>query len=880
MNTNRISPRHRGSLRRVAALVALTLAAHAAAGDPAMHLVKDIDTTPDAVGSDPKDFRTFAGNLYFTANVPASGAELYVSNGVTARLVTDLRPGPASSNAVALGHAGGRLVVAADDGSQEYVASLDETSGDATRLTNLWAPRPQGYSRSGVIGPVGNRLLFTLGESRQVWGSDGTPAGTAPLFSQQTDTAIADRVCRLPQRAVALVATAGNGFAFWRSDATPAGTVSFATIAGTSYVRGVAASAGQCYFLIDKYPGWQIWRSDGVGASVIASIAGGGALSLAVIGNVAYVADTTGSRFRVWRSDQTQPFVDLPRGTAQFDQLFALGDRLLFGAGQEGSPNQAAFYSSNGTAAGTQRLTPNAVMPQTGFPPYVRAAGQALIVGDQTATWRIDATTGQVTSLGGRLELLSSSDVAEFGGALIGAQQEVPSTTIREVWRSDGSAAGTRLLHDIRTATRGALADFGGAALVVGDTLLFNEVIDRPLQFPLGRRALWRTDGSAAGTRALPRSLYGEGSVLGAVEAGDALVVRTTSDGLQSDMYRVDAGLASGVRIVADAVNGGLYGIPGAGALMSCTTTPGARDLCALREGENQAGVISWNLELHGGSLQRVGSAGGALLFYLGLPDHGLRGLWRSDATAPGTVRLLPDLVRSSSGGTPSVKLGTRLLFDGRLTPGGAIGLYASDATVAGTALLQPLDARVTGLQRWHDGRAVFLVDTNPTQLWFSDGTGAGTVRALTLPTSAISGARRVGDRLHLIGTTVGSRLDYVVTDGTAAGTRTLALPAELVPGSSWLAALDETTALFRCRTDAIGEELCAVDAGGDNARIVGDIYPGPASSNPRLIGSTPSATYIAADDSVHGRELWRVPAQSDPIFAHDFDLSVIPSGF
>lgn len=846
----------------------------AEAGTPQLELVKDIDTTPDTIGSQPAQFRAIDGKVYFNAALPASGTELHVSDGVSARLLADLAPGPASSRAVAVGHAGGRLVVTAESTSGEYVASVNETDGSAIRLLTLGQSWP-AYGRTRALGAIGNRLLFAVSDARILWGTDGTPAGTMPLFAQQVDTAVADRVCRLPQRAVLLVSASGGGYAFWRTDGTAAGTVSFATVAGDADWRGVATTGSHCYFLIDKYPGWQLWRTDGISANLAAASSAAGGLALGVVGSVVYIADTTGSRLRLWRTDRPQPFVDVTRGTNPLDRLYVLGDKLVFGAAVEGSPGQAAFYLTDGTSAGTQRLTPSAAMPQTIFPPYQRPVGRALLVGDAGGTWRIDADTAQVTALGYGLDMLTSGDAAELGGALIGAQAESPSTIQREVWRSDGTPAGTRLLHDLRTATRGALADLNGPALGFGDVLLFSEVIDRPLEHPLGRRALWRTDGSAAGTREVPRSLYGEGSVTNMVDAVDAVVVRTTVDGAASDAYRIDAGFATGHPIAAGSLSRGLHRVKGVGALLSCTTAQGSRDLCAIRAGEAQAALIAPNLETLGGAVEHIGSVGGALLFYLGLPEQGMRGLWRSDGTAPGTYRLRPDLVRGSNLATASMLIGGQLLFDGRPASQGAPGLYASDATTAGTELVTSLPAHAVGLQRWHDGRAVFLTDTDPTQLWFSDGTGPGTASVLTLPTNAISVVRRAGGWLHVIGSRPGGALDYYVTDGTAQGTR--AVTTEQVPETTFLAMLDERTVLFRCRSASIGSELCAVDANGDNARLLRDIYPGPDSSDPRLIGSTATATYLAANDGMHGRELWRVIASPDRISAHDFEVAVTP---
>ncbi len=169
--------------------------------------------------------------------------------------------------------------------------------------------RPYGGTLTRPIGAVGSRLLFSLNSSRQIWTTDGTTAGTTPLFAQQTDTQLADRICRLPQRAVMLVAQSGGGYTFWRTDGTPGGTVSFASVTGDAEFTGVVTTGlSYCCFAINQFPGWKLWRTDGISANVVAATSSGAALAIATTGGVVYVSDLSSSRIRLWRSDRVQPF--------------------------------------------------------------------------------------------------------------------------------------------------------------------------------------------------------------------------------------------------------------------------------------------------------------------------------------------------------------------------------------------------------------------------------------------------------------------------------------------------------------------------------------------------------------------------------------------
>src|SRR5262245_33382063 len=76
---------------------------------PSATLVRDINTAP--VGSFPDALTAVGERLFFTANVPGIGVELWVSDGTEAgtRLVRDIIPGPNSSHPEAVTGGGARL---------------------------------------------------------------------------------------------------------------------------------------------------------------------------------------------------------------------------------------------------------------------------------------------------------------------------------------------------------------------------------------------------------------------------------------------------------------------------------------------------------------------------------------------------------------------------------------------------------------------------------------------------------------------------------------------------------------------------------------------------------------------------------------------------
>ncbi len=310
---------------------------------------------------------------------------------------------------------------------------------------------------------------------------------------------------------------------------------------------------------------------------------------------------------------------------------------------------------------------------------------------------------------------------------------------------------------------------------------------------------------------------------------------------------------------------------------MSCSIVPVDRDLCAQRADGTPAAVV-----LPEGEYSRyavpVGSLGGAALMFLADGPGGLdrRGLWRSDGTAPGTVRLAPDLERTDNNGTvrrpASLVDGVRLWFDA-CNPGGVnCGLYLSDGSSAGTRRVAALTAPVYAFARLADGRVAFVTGHSyNAQVWTSDGSAAGTQLLRTFAGAQIMGFAGIGGRAHFI-VSQQSGSAYYVSDGSKGGTGPVALAPGMTIYTTFIVRLDAETAVFSCRTAATGGELCAIDADGANPRVVRDIFPGPEASRVEPIGVTSEATYFVADDGYRGSELWRVIARGDAVFADGFD--------
>lgn len=304
-----------------------------------------------------------------------------------------------------------RLVMLAADDGQIGLWVSDGTAAGTTLLVETPGASAGSFDVGARVGDVA--LMHARAEGKTtMWASDGTAAGTVALrvFQGEFATPIASDGAR------AFFFVGGNVLTdrgLWVSDGTPGGTrrVSFIPagedLAGT---QPAIAAGGHVYYLLSD----ELWRSDGVsGADKLITIpAGRFAGGLTTFGADAYfrTTDGQGGAAELWRSDGTAMGTALFR-TGEVSWLASFGGALLF-------LGEGTLRATDGTAMGT-----------------VDVAGPLFDGGFQQA-W---TTAGLV--------FFTAGD-GEHGP---------------EPWITDGSAAGTRLWHDLVPGPVGSQA-FGFTA--------------------------------------------------------------------------------------------------------------------------------------------------------------------------------------------------------------------------------------------------------------------------------------------------------------------------------------------------------------------------------------------------------------------------------
>lgn len=391
------------------------------------------------------------------------------------REVKDIRPGSVRSKPRRMVEYRGDVYFDANDGA--HGTELWRTDGTA-RGTELAADIVPGAESSSPIGPIvraGDRLFFSAGPSsgRSVFASNGTQAGTAPVPGTEGTNPFAFVPAqgrfyfRVP---IEDGPYSGASSALWTGDGTQAGTheIRAHRFSESQDCPGLGASAANSVTVVrplaffcsyDAEHGAEPWRTDG-------TVAGTGMVADIVPGP----------------------------GSSQSGSFTRLGDEVVFFVRRDG---RAELWRSDGTEAGTGLVSAIPADQRVGRP--LVSGGRVFFfatTSDSTLIWSSDGTPSGTTAVDG-LPFFAGADEAApapGGTVLFSAYRR---RTGSELWRTDGTGPGTRLVKDIAP---GHGRDGSGRSsepqqLTTGrGEVLFTAAVARR------GRELWRSDGTRVGT--------------------------------------------------------------------------------------------------------------------------------------------------------------------------------------------------------------------------------------------------------------------------------------------------------------------------------------------------------------------------------------------
>jgi len=399
-----------------------------------------------------------------------------------------------------------------------------------------------------------------------------------------------------------------------------------------------------------------------------------------------------------------------------------------------------------------------------------------------------------------------------------------------ELWKSDGTAAGTVMVKDINPG----IGDSSPNYLVAIGTSLYFSANDGS-----HGNELWKSDGTAAGTVMVKDINSGSG------------------DSNPANLTALNGSLYFGA---TDGTNGyELWKSDGtdAGTTMVKDINPGIGD-------SNPTELTAF---------------GGGVYFRA---DDGTNGyeLWKSDGTGAGTS-MVKDIYPgpSSSGPTHFAVIGTSLYFSADNGTNG-VEIWKSDGTTSGTAMFKDINPGVDNSYPnffTAIGTSFYFSandGTNGYELWKSDGTGAGTSMVKDIyPGSASSGPAYfavIGSNLYFGASDAVDGSELWKSDGSGSGT---VMVKDINPGvgngNPYNLTAIGANLYFVANDGSHGFELWKSDGSTAGTAMVADINPGSGDSNP---DSNPNGLFVfnhdlffQASDGTNGYQLWKAGDFSPP---------------
>jgi ELWxxDGT repeat protein len=476
-------------------------------------LVKDI-RIGSRLSSAPRLLTNVNGSVYFTADDGLTGRELWKSNGTPLGtvLVKEAIPGSLGAYYNNLTNVNGTLYFSAND--MVHGEELWKSDGTTTG-TNMVLDLTPGKRGSGTLEPMTNftcakgMLYFTAyrGDVYYFCKSDGTEAGTIPFlavgeigintlaarFNMLGDNLYffnggreGDRMLNtlMKEDAAGQISTVST---FPDADYYGALSPPFLTKSGNLLFFSARrnTSEGRSLFKTNGTPAGTQWVIDTYNPTYQSSDPD----NFVKIGNTIYFTTTdimneAGLKVGLFKTDGTT------EGTSkiiEFDapiDIVYVKNKLYFVGHDRTLPQEWNIYTSDGTPEGTINLNlPNLV--GKGRPQWLTASGDSLYyilnskelwmtIGTTSVLLHTNAGTGPIHALGGYLYFRGYDN----------------NSNGSELWRTNGTTAGTNLVKDINTNGPSSIAPFTS----------LNGILYFFANNGSHGTELWRSDGTLTGT--------------------------------------------------------------------------------------------------------------------------------------------------------------------------------------------------------------------------------------------------------------------------------------------------------------------------------------------------------------------------------------------
>ncbi|MFL5729240.1 MAG: T9SS type A sorting domain-containing protein [Cytophagaceae bacterium] len=667
-------------------------------------LVKDINTTAD----DNDQFRNFAdlkGILIMQGKDVDHNTELWRTDGTAGStyMIKDINPGKGSSNPQSFAQLDNYMYFFADDGG--------------------------GYD---------------------LWKTDGTPAGTVKvhdIHSTYIDTYYAS-IVRSGQYIYYMIRAGTSSSEVWRSDGTPNGTELVKKFQHDNYATmGNLTAAGKNIFFTLSPD--QLWKSDGTDAGTVLVKDKFFGQSLTYVNGMLYF---TSFGLTLWRSDGTTPGTFQLVKTAVYSNLVGIGSTLYF-CTADSTNKGVELYKTDGTIKGTVIARDVHPGPASSYPQGLFAHNNDLFFMAQDTNYNVNRINYSSFSLFKLNTLTSSmttlkSKITQYGN-MVTVKDEIfiplnDGNTGLELWKTDGSSAGTSLVMDIAPGIASSISS-NTYSYYQGDTYLTtvgNQIFFNARDASADGVSVWKSDGSHEGTKKVQKIIGGD---LGSNPSNLTVFGEYLYFSVGNQLWRSN--------------------------------------------GQGDSTQVFKTMSSPSNTISKIISTGNIMFFVVdSLPKKSE--IWRTDGTAQGTV-LLKTISCNSHCGKGGCGYSTGVfewtLFNNELyiaafdsnayalsSRGGGWSLFKSDGTPRGTVLLKKGIAP-TGMVSFQ-GKLYFSgLDSYGRELWKTDGTIEGTSMAVDINTgnsgSYPMALTVMNEMLYFLATTQATGMELFRSDGTFGGT-------------------------------------------------------------------------------------------------------------
>lgn len=395
----------------------------------AQQLVKDINT--GAKSSSPTNLKVLNGKLYFSADDSTHGREIWVTDGTTAgtKFFYEARTGVDASMPIELTPFKNHLYFSVQETNSSFSRRLYRTDGATTeRINDFWSSIT--VNNTSEIEVSGNHIYFNGSNSTigtEIWVSDGTNTGTegkdvypfkdfggSPLSARPEDFTDAGGVLFF------------NGY--WQTKGTDPyyldgtslkGAVDVNQNLGNSEARDFTKMGDYVYFSATRDKKTSIGGPDNDEGNELWRVKIGSAFPQLV------------------KNIHTGAYKDAnPRN------FFNWGDSIIFFSATDGSG--ISLWKTDGTNAGTVEVNSGAGSPKW----FVSFKNQVYFV-SQNHLWKTDGTFNGTVEVDNTVTI--TSPFTKINNRLYFSGSNTANG--EELWETDGSKQGTKLVMDIIAGT-------------------------------------------------------------------------------------------------------------------------------------------------------------------------------------------------------------------------------------------------------------------------------------------------------------------------------------------------------------------------------------------------------------------------------------------